>query len=64
MGKHDKKAKADKDEPAYLEFRLCRDKCLKCKGCGYYWGLGHDTKAGERAYFGSNPPKEDPDEPV
>lgn len=24
-----------------LVFKMCKDKCFNCKGCGYFWGPEH-----------------------
>lgn len=43
----------NKDEPPWLQFRLCKDRCCldTCKECGYFWGLDN-SMAGQRAVFG------------
>lgn len=33
-----KKPKSEEEEKPWLVFRLCKDKCLACAGCGYVWG--------------------------
>ena len=45
-------ARSDKEpEPPWLVFRYCKDKCLACKQCGWFWGPSH-PRAGEPTQFG------------
>lgn len=46
-----KKHDNDDNKPVWVEFRLCKTKCLACKQCGYFFGPGHE-RAGSPVIFG------------
>lgn len=49
-------AKCAAIEP-YLQFRTCKDKCLACNQCGYFWGPDNKKLNGQPAKFGVEPVK-------
>lgn len=40
-----------KEKKPYLQFRLCKAKCLVCKECGYFWGPDNEKMDGQHAVF-------------
>lgn len=37
-----------KEIPPYHQFKLCKNKCLACNECGYFWGPGNKKLDGQR----------------
>lgn len=52
--------KACSEKKPYTQFRMCKDKCLKCNGCGYFWGPGAPEHLIDKPMYASGDKKEEP----
>lgn len=46
-----------KAKESYLIFHLCKNKCLACNECGYFWGPDNKAMNGQPAKFTQEPLK-------
>jgi hypothetical protein len=42
----------DSNAKTWTEFRYCKNKCMSCNSCGWFYGPGHDKFPGKPAVFG------------
>ncbi len=52
--------KSCSEQKPYMQFKMCKDKCFKCKGCGYFWGPGNEQLNGQPVIFSGGIKKDEP----